>query len=75
MNQQMRTLLGIVPVIESISSTLTNAMNAVSDSIKRSAELENAKFLKELAALEIDEEVAERAKKAKELLEEIKWKD
>lgn len=76
MNKQVSTLLGIIPVIESIADTLTNAMNSVNDSIKRASALENAKFLKELAALGIDEEMAERAKKTKELLEEIKsWKD
>lgn len=72
MTKQLTTLLGIVPVIESISDTITNSLDSISDRIKRSSDLENAKFIKELAELDIDDEVAEKAKKIKELINEMK---
>ena len=72
MTKQITTLLGIVPVIESISDTITNSLDSISDRIKRSSDLENAKFIKELAELDIDDEVAEKAKKIKELINEMK---
>ena len=72
MTKQITTLLGIVPVIESISDTITNSLESISDRIKRSSDLENAKFIKELAELDIDDEVAEKAKKVKELIAEMK---
>lgn len=72
MTKQLTTLLGIVPVIESISDTITNSLDSISDRIKRSSDLENAKFIKELAELDIDDKVAEKAKKIKELINEMK---
>lgn len=72
MTKQITTLLGIVPVIESISDTITNSLDSISDRIKRSSDLENAKFIKELAELDIDDKVAEKAKKIKELINEMK---
>lgn len=71
-NRQMSTLLGIIPVIESISDTITNSLDSISDSIKRASDLENAKFIKELAELGIDDEVANKAKKIKEIINEMK---
>lgn len=72
MNKQMSTLLGIIPVIESISNTVTNSLDSISDNIKRSSDLENAKFIKELAELGIDDKLAEKARKAKQLIAEMK---
>lgn len=71
-NRQMSTLLGIIPVIESISDTITNSLDSISDSIKRASDLENAKFIKELAELGIDDEVANKAKKIREIINEMK---
>lgn len=72
MNNQLTKLLGIVPVIESISTTVTNSLDSISDSIKRASALEDAKFIKELAELGIDNETAEKARKTKQLIAEIK---
>lgn len=72
MNKQMSTLLGIIPVIESISNTITNSLDSISDNIKRASDLENAKFIKELAELGIDDKLAEKARKAKQLIAEMK---
>lgn len=72
MNRQMSSLLGVIPVIESVSNTITNSLDIISDSIKRASDLENAKFIKELAELGIDDEVANKAKKIKEIINEMK---
>lgn len=72
MNNQLTKLLGIIPVIESISDTVTNSLNSISDSIKRSSDLEDAKFIKELAELGIDDKIAEKARKTKQLIAEMK---
>lgn len=71
-NKQFTTLLGIVPVIESISTTVTNSLDSISDSIKRASALEDAKFIKELAELGIDDKIAEKARKTKQLIAEMK---
>lgn len=68
----MSTLLGIIPVIESISNTITNSLDSISDNIKRASDLENAKFIKELAELGIDDKLAKKARKAKQLIAEMK---
>lgn len=72
MNRQMSSLLGVITVIESVSNTITNSLDSISDSIKRASDLENAKFIKELAELGIDDEVANKAKKIKEIINEMK---
>lgn len=72
MNKSISTVLGIVPVIDSIANAIVNSMDSITDSIKRSSDLENAKFIKELAELEIDNKVATKAKKIKQLIAEMK---
>lgn len=72
MNRQMSSLLGVITVIESVSNTIANSLDSISDSIKRASDLENAKFIKELAELGIDDEVANKAKKIKGIINEMK---